>query len=121
MGKIHDAIQKSATWNQNFKQLSWRVDVKTASKSVVSVLFYMIMLLLSNIPNFAVRVPHFYQIKSSILKIENVTQKAELNEPTAVFELSTAAGHKNANSDGKTVRERTEETYIYSITPPDIP
>jgi hypothetical protein len=32
--QIHSKLLSKSTWNNHFKQLSWRVDVKTASKYV---------------------------------------------------------------------------------------
>lgn len=33
--KIHEALQKKSNWNSSLKNLSWRIDVKTASRDVL--------------------------------------------------------------------------------------
>lgn len=58
---IHEALLKGCMWKSQLKQLSWRIDVKTACKS-----------------------------------------KTEMNEPTAIFELSSTRGHGRSATDDAT-------------------
>lgn len=73
--QIHARIVREGIWNNRLKNLSWRVDVKTASNS-----------------------------------------SAEMNDPVAIVEIQSEAGHKSSEASSQVLRFEMNRNQLADLT-----